>query len=289
MRHLTILTALGASLLAGVAFQDVVLEDGKRQGKKKGGQGGRQGYEIPSYVTDLTPEFYFDDREFRVDCDNWQTVRPSDREYWERISAFPLNIGECADVARKSMEKREYTDVRISWADFRMLGKPFVKIEAFGKTTDTKSGEEEVHRWHLSVGPRAKVKTMMRVERFPGTPVRGEIETLDSGVMVHDVRVGDGQAVDANSTVRCHYIMTCLDGSLVLDTYADREPLIFDMQDPPVEGFATGLIGARVGGKRKIIVPQALAFGREGLETDTTILVPPFATVSFDIEVLHVR
>ena len=234
-------------------------------------------------------EFRMENPGYRVDCDDFATVRPSDEAYWEKLAGCSVSLTQAIELAKATLQndKHRNEEVRVLSAKLVLYGAEHYEIEAMGRKT-SESGEEVVTRWRLRVGTqRARVKHVRRLERLPGTPVRGEhgVITLPTGVMIHDVRLGDGAEVKEDSTVRCHYTMTTLDGVLVFDTYDTREPLVFDMTEPPIEGLAYGLLGARAGGKRKVVIPPGLAFKNEGLGD----LVPPFATVVYDIEVLGSR
>ena len=71
--------------------------------------------------------------------------------------------------------------------------------------------------------------------------------------------------------------------SIIQSTYDEREPMEFDMANPPIPGLKE-LAGARVGGKRKLVIPADLAFGKEGRPP----IVPAYSTLVYDIEVLRV-
>ena len=233
----------------------------------------------------LEPRFLPEDRAYRVECDNHMTVRPADSEYWKRMEKATLPFSEAAAAAERVMiEKLEYDSAKALTGELVILGNPFYKFEVFGHKV-SEEGEAHTHRWKVSVGMRGKIKSLMRMERLPGTVVRdGEIETLESGVMVFDAREGDGQQIRADSEVRIHCMVTRLDNAIIQSTYEEREPMEFSMTNPPIAGLKE-LVGARVGGKRKLVIPPDLAFGEEGRGQ----LVPPFATLVYDIEVLRVR
>lgn len=245
----------------------------------------------------LEPKFVLDDPGYRVDCDNYLTVRPTEAAYWERISKATLRMSDGAAAAeRVLLEKYKYMDAYASHGELIILGKPFWRFEVFGKRIAKDAdgelmvpaeGEEPeyvVHRWRVDVSMRGGVKTMMRMERLPGTVVRdGEVKTLDSGVLSFDARHGDGQEVRADSRVRIHAMVLRLDGAIIRSTYDEREPMEFDLANPPIPGLKE-LAGARVGGKRKLVIPADLAHGAEGLPPT----VPPYATLVWDIEVLRV-
>ena len=258
MRHLNLITLASSLLLAGAASQN-----------------GFNG---------LEPRFVSEDTAYRIECDNMMTVRPPDADYFDRMVKAKLPFAEAvANAEARMIDKFEYDDARTLRGELIILGNPFYRLEIFARKT-TEEGEVLTHRWRVSMGMRGKIKDMFRQERLPGTPVRGDIITTDRGVMVHDVREGDGQEVREDSNVRVHFMVTRLDNAIIESTYEQREPLKFNMANPPIEGFKE-LIGSRAGGKRKLVIPPALAFGNAGDGNH----VPPFTTLVYDIEILRVN
>ena len=86
------------------------------------------------------------------------------------------------------------------------------------------------------------------------------------------------------STLQVHYVGSILDGTIVFDTYEARKPETFKLSKAPLQGMRKGLVGARAGGKRKLILPPSLAYGDQGFGG----VVPPNAAVILDIEILRV-
>ena len=71
----------------------------------------------------------------------------------------------------------------------------------------------------------------------------------------------------------------------MFDSTAEGEPLSFQLGTTQIiSGFNQGVVGMKVGGKRTVIVPSRLAYGRNGLGP-----IPPNTAVVFDIELLEVE
>jgi FKBP-type peptidyl-prolyl cis-trans isomerase FkpA len=110
----------------------------------------------------------------------------------------------------------------------------------------------------------------------PGPP---KLETFD------DV-VGKGVEARAGDNVRVHYTGTLMSG-VKFDSSRDRgTPFDFKLGSGSViKGWDQGVVGMRVGGKRRLVIPQDLAYGESGSEP----AIPPKAGLKFDVELLEVN
>lgn len=225
-----------------------------------------------------------DEPYFRMDCDAWDSIRPTNGSIWEKMTQVNLTVEEAISLAVEyAKEDRKIANVRVSKAQFVPSEKPFFDIELLTYNEE----KDRVLRWQVYVGVKIRaVKRMMVQERFPGTPIphRASITETDSGLLIADIREGDGLEVTPESTVKIHYVGTILDGTVVFNTYTGRNPETYPLAKAPLKGVVEGLVGARVGGKRKLILPPELAYGELGGGG----VIPPNAVVVMDIEVLKV-
>jgi len=105
---------------------------------------------------------------------------------------------------------------------------------------------------------------------------------LPSGARYEDVRVGKGPAVDATSHVRLLYRAWA--NGRVFDERLERPYEVALGEKRLVRGLEDGLVGMRVGGKRRIHVPYYLAWGEKGLPPR----IPPKADVVYEVLVAGV-
>ena len=110
--------------------------------------------------------------------------------------------------------------------------------------------------------------------------------TTPSGLIIEDVTIGDGPLASAGQRVTVHYTGWLEDGEK-FDSSKDRdEPFDFSLGGGRViKGWDEGVQGMKVGGTRKLTIPPALGYGARGAGG----VIPPNATLMFDVELLAVK
>lgn len=106
-----------------------------------------------------------------------------------------------------------------------------------------------------------------------------------------DTVVGKGALAKPGSTVSVHYTAwlyapkEAQQRGLQVDSSAGGPAFSFPLgAGRVIPGWDQGLVGMKVGGKRRLIVPAALAYGERGAGP-----IPPRANLLFEVELLGVK
>ena len=106
------------------------------------------------------------------------------------------------------------------------------------------------------------------------------------GIQIINIIEGNGAEIVKHSKIQVHYTGKLQDGTK-FDSSLDRgEPFTFQIGlRQVIEGWEIGLMGMKVGGKRTLVIPPELAYGDRGAGD----LIPPNATLTFDVEIVDVE
>jgi FKBP-type peptidyl-prolyl cis-trans isomerase len=111
--------------------------------------------------------------------------------------------------------------------------------------------------------------------------VAGDPETE---LKIEDTGPGTGPDVKNGDTVQVHYTGKLRSGTQ-FDSSKGREPLTVTVGQGVIEGFSKGLVGMRVGGKRKVTIPWKQAYGESGRPP----VIPPKSTLIFELELVKIQ
>ena len=107
--------------------------------------------------------------------------------------------------------------------------------------------------------------------------------TLPSGLQYQVLKEGNGKKPSAKDTVKCHYEGFLIDGTVFDSSIQRGEPAVFGLQQV-IAGWTEGLQLMQEGAKYRFFIPYRLAYGEGGAGQ----MIPPFATLIFDVELIEV-
>jgi FKBP-type peptidyl-prolyl cis-trans isomerase len=141
-------------------------------------------------------------------------------------------------------------------------------------------------RWLFLIASAAWISACNNNQAPASTGTTVTEVTMQDGLKYTDEQVGTGAVATPGKTAVVHYTGWLLDGTK-FDSSRDRnQPFSFPLgAGQVIKGWDEGVAGMKVGGKRTLIVPPALGYGARGAGG----VIPPNATLKFDVELLDVR
>jgi len=108
--------------------------------------------------------------------------------------------------------------------------------------------------------------------------------TTASGLVYESLKEGSGASPKATDTVKVHYRGTFMDGKEFDSSYKRGEPTEFPL-NRVIPCWTEGVQRMKPGGKARLTCPPAIAYGARGAGG----VIPPNATLNFEVELLSVR
>jgi peptidylprolyl isomerase len=110
-------------------------------------------------------------------------------------------------------------------------------------------------------------------------------QTLTGGLKVLDETMGTGAEVKSGDTVTVNYLGTLQSGTKFDSSYDRNTPFTTQIGvGQVIKGWDEGIIGMKVGGKRKLVVPPDLGYGNQPAGS-----IPPGSTLIFEVELLNIK
>ncbi|HNV15367.1 MAG: FKBP-type peptidyl-prolyl cis-trans isomerase [Actinomycetales bacterium] len=112
-------------------------------------------------------------------------------------------------------------------------------------------------------------------------------DAVPTDLVIEDLIEGDGAAVEAGQTVTTHYVGWAFSTGEEFDASWNRgEPLSFRAGiGQVIRGWDQGLLGMKVGGRRKLTIPSHLAYGERGAGG----VIKPGESLIFVVDLVAVR
>ena len=103
---------------------------------------------------------------------------------------------------------------------------------------------------------------------------------------ITDIKEGNGASAVSGKTLTVNYRGALTSGTQFDSSYDRGQPFVFKLGvGGVIQGWDKGVVGMKVGGKRKLVIPPDLGYGSRGAGAS----IPPNATLVFEIELLKVE
>jgi len=107
-----------------------------------------------------------------------------------------------------------------------------------------------------------------------------------SGLKYTDLKIGQGDVAETGKVLEVHYSGWLAANRVKFDSSIEDRPFTFRLgTGDAIKGWDEGLMGMKVGGKRRLVIPPELGFGKQGVGS----VVPPNAVLVYEFELLAVR
>ena len=111
-------------------------------------------------------------------------------------------------------------------------------------------------------------------------------EKTESGLRYQFIQRGSGIKAENGKTVAVHYEGSLENGKVFDSSYPRKKPIEFRLgQGQVIEGWDEGIALLQVGDKARFVIPSDLAYGPSGAGG----VIPPHATLIFDVELMDVK
>lgn len=105
------------------------------------------------------------------------------------------------------------------------------------------------------------------------------------GMKVEILKEGIGQEAKSGDTIFVNYLGTLEDGTKFDSSYDRNQPFSFVLgQGSVIKGWELGVLGMKIGEKRKLAIPPELAYGSQSVGG----VIPANATLIFEVELLSI-
>jgi rhodanese-related sulfurtransferase len=109
--------------------------------------------------------------------------------------------------------------------------------------------------------------------------------TSASELEITTLSAGTGKVAELGMKVKVHYTGTLLNGTIFDSSIPRKKPFEFILgKGQVIKGWEQGILGMKVGEKRKLFIPSELAYGEKGAGAS----IPPNSELIFDVELIDI-
>lgn len=186
------------------------------------------------------------------------------------------------DKATADAAKTAQIDLAQIWA--RRLGR--VLPDSGTRERDSEAAARKMADAAVAMSKVGKTQAGKDAKQVGNAEGTKKMTTTASGLMYEEIVEGTGASPQKGKTVVVHYTGTLTDGTK-FDSSRDRgEPFEFTIGiGQVIAGWDEGVMTMKIGGRRKLTIPPKLGYGERGFSG----VIPPSATLIFDVELLEIK
>jgi peptidylprolyl isomerase len=117
--------------------------------------------------------------------------------------------------------------------------------------------------------------------------VEPHLDPAPDDLLIEEIVVGTGEVARAGQTAVVHYVGVGVTSGEQFDASWDRnEPFVFPLgAGHVIQGWDRGVVGMKVGGRRRLVIPSHLGYGERGAGG----VIAPGETLIFVVDLLELR
>jgi peptidylprolyl isomerase len=117
------------------------------------------------------------------------------------------------------------------------------------------------------------------------TPAPPPADTAAGALEMSTITEGEGDEAAAGDTIVAHYVGVLSDGTTFDESWSGGQPITVTVGTGQViTGWDEGLIGAKIGERRHLLIGSDKAYGANG----SPPAIPPNAPLAFDVDVVDI-
>lgn len=194
----------------------------------------------------------------------------------EQKTLYAVGLAMARQLSVLSLTPDEFEFVKQGLADGVTGKKPAVELETYGKKIQEFGQARQKAR-----GEKLAAAGKEFIDK--AAKEKGAVKT-DSGLVYLSLKEGSGASPAATDKVKVHYRGTLVDGTEFDSSYKRGQPAEFPLNGV-IKCWTEGVQKMKPGGKAKLVCPSEIAYGERGAGN----LIPPNATLVFEVELLEVK
>ena len=170
--------------------------------------------------------------------------------------------------------------------DLIAQGDTMMKVEIIREGEEAKKWNA-VEQFRLFTGAKAEREAAaLKSQEELLTSISEGFEITESGLRFQIIQKGDGVKAEKGNQVAVHYKGMFADGTEFDNSYKRGNPIEFPVgMGNVIAGWDEGIQLLKVGDKARFVIPSNLAYGESGAGG----VIPPNATLVFDVELMNVK